>query len=311
MTYHASHTWTKQDEGRTVRELLKSRLQFSSRLIRTLKVGGGVFVNGEPVRMQYRGREGEVLQVRFPEERSDFEAEPIPLDIAYEDDDLIIINKQPGIVTHPTKNYQSGTLANALTYEMKQRGTFYKVRFVNRLDRDTSGLVIVAKNAHGQKHIADQMERDEITKRYIALVGGQPSSEEGCLDGPIARNPDHVARRMVSDEGRACLTKYEVLERIHVREGYALLGLTLLTGRTHQIRVHCAHEGWPIVGDDLYGGQAGCEAGCEGLQRQALHASELSFSHPMSGERICVNAPLPDDMKRCLESLRLQAVREA
>lgn len=308
MTYHQTYKLTKEDEDLYVRELLVRRFQFSSRLLRKLKVEGGVFLNGRPVRFRHKGRAGDVLQVRFPEESSYFEPEDIPLAVVYEDEDLLVVDKQPGLVIHPTKNYQSGTLANALAHRMRLDGANYKIRFVNRLDRDTSGLVMIAKNAHCQKHISDQMKRNEVKKYYTTIVHGQPERDSGTIDLPVAKDPEHAARRKVMPEGLPSLTHYRVLERFCVQDGalpgYALLELQLVTGRTHQIRVHLTHIGLPIVGDELYGSLYGYEAGEDRMNRQALHAGGLVLAQPTSGQTIRLCSGLPDDMNACLEALR-------
>lgn len=307
---HKTYILTSEDETLYIKELLQRRFHFSSRLIRKLKVEGGVFVNEKPARMRQKARAGDVLRVRFPEESSYFEPEDIPLDVVYEDGDLLVINKQPGLVVHPTKNYQSGTLANALAFLMRQKGDDYKIRFVNRLDRDTSGLILVAKNAHCQKHISDQMDRQEVLKCYKAIVHGIPEEQEGTIDLPIGKDPEHAARRAVLESGYSSVTRYRVLERFAAGPGqgsvpgYTLLGLTLETGRTHQIRVHLSHKGWPVVGDELYGSLFGYTPENDLMKRQALHAFELELTQPSTGERISLRAALPGDMEACLRGLK-------
>jgi 23S rRNA pseudouridine1911/1915/1917 synthase len=307
---HQIYTLVQEDEELYIKELLQRRFHFSSRLIRKLKVEGGVFVNDQPVRLRQKGRAGDVLQVRFPKESSYFEPEDISLAVVYEDDDLLVVNKQPGLVVHPTKNYQSGTLANALAFLMRQSGKNYKIRFVNRLDRDTSGLILIAKNAHCQKHISDQMDRKQVRKCYRAIVHGRPEQEEGIIDLPIDKDPDHAARRKVTDQGYSSLTRYRVLERFDSGQdqgrisGHTLLELTLETGRTHQIRVHLSHMGWPVVGDELYGSLYGYTPDNDLMKRQALHAYELELTQPSTGERIRIKAELPEDMMQCLREIR-------
>lgn len=312
--YDRTYKLGREDEQLYIRELLQRRLRFSSRLMRRLKVEGGVYLNGEPARFRQKGVSGDVLQVLFPEEASYFEPEKIPLTIAYEDEDLLVVDKQPGLVIHPTKNYQSGTLANALAYRMQQLGQSYKIRFVNRLDRDTSGLVIVAKNAHSQKHIADQMQSSQLRKYYIAIVHGQPPDCEGTIDLPIAKDPGHAARRKVMADGLPSVTNYRVLERFDATDGrvagYAVLRLELVTGRTHQIRVHLAHRGLPIAGDELYGSLFGYDQKCERIGRQALHACELTFLQPTSGEMLHIASDMPGDMEMCIRGLRSDSVAQ-
>ncbi len=299
---------TKDDESLYVKELLQRRFSFSSRLLRKLKVTGGPMLNGRPARLRDRGRAGDVLSVRMPGETSYFEPEPIPVAIAFEDDRLLVCDKQPGLVVHPTKNYQTGTLANALTYYMQGRGDVYKLRFVNRLDRDTSGLVIVAKDANAQDVLSRQMEEGSFVKRYVAIVHGILEGE-GTIDLPIDKDPDHVARRMVRADGYPSVTHYRSLETIPSKDsgpikGYSLVELGLETGRTHQIRVHLTHIGHPIVGDELYAQLYGYPDVPEWMPRQALHAAHIEFSHPGTGELVRCDAPVPADMLSCLEYLR-------
>lgn len=300
-----------EDEALYIKELLQRRFHFSSRLIRKLKIQGGVFVNGKPARLNERGRAGDVLGVVYPEETSYFEPEDIPVAVVYEDDDLLVVNKQPGLVVHPTKNYQSGTLANALTNHMKNNGQTYKIRFVNRLDRDTSGLIIIAKNSHCQDFLVHEMEDNAIVKQYLAIVHGIVREDEGTIDLPIDKDSDHVARRKVTQEGYPSVTHFKVLERFAPGPadgslpGYSLLQVKLDTGRTHQIRVHLTHSGHPILGDELYGQLYGYSTIPDWMPRQALHAAELEFRQPATGAWLKVKADLPRDMEHCLRKLRM------
>ncbi len=301
---------TEEDEGLYTREILQRRLGFSGRLIKKIKYEGELYLNNVTVKLREKGRAGDLLTAVCPEESSWFEPEDIPLDIVYEDGDLLIVNKQPGLVVHPTKNYQSGTLANALAFLLAQREESFKIRFVNRLDRDTSGLVIVAKNAHAQDFLSEEMEKDRVDKRYIAVVHGIVA-EDGTVDAPIDKDPSHAARRHVTLLGYPSVTHYEVLERFCTEpgttgsiDGYSLLRLKLDTGRTHQIRVHMSHIGHPLVGDELYGGLFGYDVPPAWMPRQALHAQSLELTQPVSGERIRAEAPVPADIARCLEHIR-------
>ena len=238
--------------------------------------------------------------------------------MVYEDDDLLVVNKQPFLVVHPTKNYQSGTLANALAFLLQERDESWKIRFINRLDRDTSGLVLVAKNGHAQDAVSAQMEQGTTEKKYLALVHGLFEETEGRIDAPIDKDPDHKARRMVREDGCPSVTLYKVLDSWNVPDlgpdfapwqgarridGYSLVELTLLTGRTHQIRVHLTHLGHPIAGDELYGQLFGYEAGTDVLNRQALHAYSLRLKQPLTGGPIHLQTPMPDDIKACIERI--------
>ena len=313
-----SYVWTKEDEGLYVKEVLQRRFAVSSRLMRKIKTSGQIALDGRAARLRDKGRTGQTLTVAFPEESSYFEPEDIPLDVVYEDSDLLVVNKQPFLVVHPTKNYQSGTLANALAYRLQEKGERWKIRFINRLDRDTSGLVLVAKNGHAQDAVSSQMEKGTTVKKYLALVHGLFEEEDGRIDLPIDKDPDHKARRMVREDGYPSTTLYKVLQSWDVPDlgpdfrpwtgekrigGYSLVELTLLTGRTHQIRVHMTHLGHPIAGDELYGQLYGYEAGTDVLDRQALHAYSLKLAQPMTGEPIELKTAMPADMADCIERI--------
>ena len=313
-----TYVWTKEDEGLYVKEVLQRRFAVSSRLMRKIKVSGQIALDGRAARLRDKGRTGQTLTVAFPEESSYFEPEDIPLDVVYEDSDLLVVNKQPFLVVHPTKNYQSGTLANALAYRLRENGERWKIRFINRLDRDTSGLVLVAKNGHAQDAVSSQMEKGTTVKKYLALVHGLFEEPEGRIDLPIDKDPDHKARRTVREDGYPSTTLYKVLQSWDVPdlgpdfkpwngekriEGYSLVELTLLTGRTHQIRVHMTHLGHPIAGDELYGQLYGYEAGTDVLDRQALHACSLKLAQPMTGEPIELKTAMPADMAECIERI--------
>lgn len=314
-----TYIWAEEDEGLYVKEVLQRRFSVSSRLMRKLKVSGRIALDGQPVRLRDKGEAGQILTAAFPEENSYFEPEDIPLDVVYEDSDLLVVNKQPFLVVHPTKNYQNGTLANALAFRLQQRGERWKIRFINRLDRDTSGLVLVAKNGHAQDAVSSQMEQGTTVKKYLALVHGSFAEPEGRIDLPIDKDPDHKARRMVREDGFPSTTLYKVLQRWDVPDlgpdglpwtgakridGYSLIELTLLTGRTHQIRVHLTHMGRPIVGDELYGQLYGYEAGTDLMERQALHAFFLRLRQPMTGETIELKTAMPSDMAEGIERIK-------
>ena len=328
---------TTEDESRYLKELLRMRLDFSGRLVKKIKYDGQLLLNGRPAKLHEKGRAGDVLAVSYPEEESYFEPENIPVEIIYEDDDLLVVNKPAGLIVHPTKNFQDGTLANALAWHIRERGDRYKLRFVNRLDMNTSGLVIVAKNSHCQDFLTHQMEKNAIVKNYLAIVHGiaGETGAKGTVDAPIDKDPNHVARRIVTPAGYPSVTHYEVLQvygssdadlqgfgpSAHKEQagslqgryaefapiqGYSLLKLKLDTGRTHQIRVHMTHIGHPLLGDELYGELYGYGGLPEDMPRQALHASHLEFTHPVSGEHLSLDAPLPQDMQNWLDRISIQ-----
>ncbi|MDO4176623.1 MAG: RluA family pseudouridine synthase [Bacillota bacterium] len=292
------HEVTSEDEGLEVREIMKKHFDFSSRLRNRIKREKLTLKNGQTTEGWHKVSEGDEISITLPDERSHFPAQPIPLDIIYEDDDLMIINKQPGLVVHPTKGHPVGTVANALTHYMEQTGKIWKIRFVNRLDMDTSGLLLVAKNSYCQNHITNQMRKNQIEKKYVAIVCGNIIGNSGKVAVPIGRpDPDDV-RRGVMKDGAPSVTHYTVLEQL---KDHSLVELVLETGRTHQIRVHMSYIGHPVLGDHLYGGE-----NVNLIERQALHAKSLSFIHPMTKEKVTFEAPLPDDMIAAISRLSQQ-----
>ena len=287
----------KQDDaGRTVKELLRRNFSFSSRMMTRFKQNHCILLNGKPVKINTPVNLGDVINIDFPDEKSDFLPENVPIIPVFEDDDLLIINKPAGYVVHPTKGHPAHTIANGLTRYMSDTNQLFKIRFINRLDMDTSGLLIIAKNAHCQEEIIKQMQRNKLIKKYLAVVRGIPENSEGMIDAPIGHPEPEKVSRGVTASGSPSVTRYKVLEKYE--KGYSLLELTLETGRTHQIRVHMSHIGHPVVGDHIYGGENVLL-----IERQALHAHFISFLHPITEKHIEVSAELPDDMRRLLNKL--------
>lgn len=225
---------------------------------------------------------------------------PLPLDIVYEDEDLLVINKAPGMVVHPAPGHYEDTLVNALLAyypDLQTAETEQRPGIVHRLDRDTSGLLIVAKNARAQAALVEQMQRHEIKKRYLALVEGVIALDQGSIDAPIGRDPRHRQQMAITASGsREARTHFRVLERF---ARHTLLLLELETGRTHQIRVHLKAIGHPVVGDPTYG--SGNVIRGSQLRRQFLHASQLQFAHPIIGAPLQFEAPLPADLQAVLD----------
>lgn len=296
------YTVTSQDLGLELKDIVREHFEFSSRLRNKIKKQKLITLNGEKRESWIKPGEGDVIEVLLPEEKSGFTPEPIPLFPVFEDDDLLIINKQPGLIVHPTRGHPTGTVANGLMNYMEKTGQSFKIRFVNRLDMDTSGLLVVAKNSYCQNDYTRQMRENSVEKRYTAILKGIIEEPSGTVDLPIGRpDPENVARG-VMEGGTPSVTHYRVLERFEKSPfsgGYTLAELLLETGRTHQIRVHMSHIGHPVAGDWLYGGLSPLL-----IDRQALHAAALSFTHPITGERLRLKAPLPEDMKEALEKLR-------
>ena len=288
------------EDGMTARGVLVRAKGVSQRLIRTIKHGeghgaGALFINGLPARFKDRVRAGDEISLVFPSDQSHFEPQDIALSVLYEDDDLLAVNKQPGIVVHPTRGHREGTLANAVTYYMQARGEKYAPRFVSRLDMNTSGVLLVGKNSHVQDSLAKQSKAGATKKMYTVVLEGcfegrLPAA--GLIDLPIGLPDLEDPRRAVmpvEDGGYPSQSAYEVFWE-DKGLGITFAGVRLLTGRTHQIRVHFAHFGFPVLGDELYGGPSTL------IARQALHASGFCFEHPRDGRPMKIEAPLPEDM---------------
>jgi 23S rRNA pseudouridine1911/1915/1917 synthase len=289
-------TWkiTEKDEGKLVREFLKEQ-NISRTALTDIKFhGGGIYVNGKFVTVRHVLRAGEVLEVHFPPERRsvDMVPQPLPLSIVYEDDYLLVVNKPPFMSTIPSREHPTGTLANALLYYYDQQQLPTTIHVVTRLDRDTSGLLLVAKHRHVHHLLSELQKQGQIKRRYEAVCHGQLSQDKGTIDAPIGRKSDSIIEREVREDGQRAVTHFQVIKRM---QHYTHVSLQLETGRTHQIRVHMSHIGHPLVGDELYGGSR------EKLSRQALHSKELSFFHPFVQKEYCFRSDLPDDMKRLIE----------
>lgn len=268
---------------------------------------GAAMLSGSPVRKNYRVREGDVFEVTLPEAvPCEAQAEDIPLDVVYEDDDVIVVNKPQGMVVHPAPGHTNGTLVSALLFHCKDSlsdiNGVIRPGIVHRIDKDTSGLVAVAKNNAAHLALAAQLEDHSLSRVYYAVVQGH-LRENGFVDAPIARHKTDRKKMAVAREGgKRAITHYEIVEEFN---GFTLAEMRLETGRTHQIRVHMAHIGHPILGDPVYGRPTQFERRHPGLIKgQCLHAGQLSFVHPSSGERVTVSCRLPENFERVLELLR-------
>lgn len=261
--------------------ILKEDMKISSGLMNRLKWKDQLFVNGKPERTDYPVKPGDVITVPLEEPDPEYPAEEGPLTILYEDDHLLAVDKPARMLIHPSHSKFDGTLANFVVGYYQKTGQKCAFHPVTRLDRDTFGIVLLAKNAHA--HALMQMA--DLKKTYHALVLGKWAEEQGVIDAPIARKPLPSLLREVSPEGKKCITEFEVLERF---DGYTKLQLRPITGRTHQLRVHCAHLGHPILGDPQYGN----EASAFGLQSQMLCAKKLEFTHPITGEDLVLESNL-------------------
>jgi len=288
----------------TIFKFLKYNSGVSTRLLNKFRATGTFTINGNPAEIISSIQPNDVITVILEESLGNIIPENITIDIIYEDDYILAVNKPPNMVVHPTTSHYSRTLANAIAFHYLSQKIETPIRPVIRLDRDTSGLVIFAKNAFIQEEIVRQMKAGIVEKTYLAVVEGVPPHETGRIDVPIARLPGSIITRQVSDVGDSAVTNYKVLEvsereqslcSSNVPVSYSLLEIRPETGRTHQIRVHLQHIGHPIVGDTLYGSKS------ELIGRQALHALSYCFVHPMQKQELTLTAQLPLDIINIIE----------
>jgi 23S rRNA pseudouridine1911/1915/1917 synthase len=272
-----------------------------SRIQRLIK-DGYITVNGRPAKEGLKLRDGDRVQASIPtSDSSQPEPEDIPLHIVYEDSDLLVVDKPAGITVHPAPGHSRHTLVNAVLAHCPDIAIEGSTRpgIVHRLDKNTSGLMVVAKHEAARQHLMDQFKSRIVLKRYIALVEGHLSPEEGMIEAPIGREPRSRRRMSIVEDGREARTAYRVLKYVN---GCTLLELTLQTGRTHQIRVHLSAIGYPVVGDDVYGRKSPASAL---LSRQFLHACHIGFKLPSSGRWVEFHSDLPQDLEQALERISL------
>ncbi len=267
----------------------------SGRLFRRLYKNRQVFTNGIFIRKSLKLKAGDIISLYMEDEIESIRPEPISINIVYEDFDLLILNKEPNIVVHPTKSHQTNTLSNGIANYFIKNEIIKKIRFVNRLDMDTTGILIVAKNSFAHQQMAIQFEANTVIKRYLAVVEGVVKLDEGIIDSPIGREEDMSIRKMITPDGQEALTKYRVKERY---KAATLLEVQIFTGRSHQIRVHLEHIGHPIIGDSLYNKESPY------IKRQALHSYYLKAIHPRTKKEIEFFAPLPTDIENLINLLK-------
>ena len=308
--------------GKRIDAYLASRFpDYSRSVVQKVIDVGAVLVNGQTIKASYKVRLDDRIRIWLPELADDAPVpEDIPIAVVYEDAALTVVNKSAGMVVHPAKGHWTGTLVNALQFHydtLSTAGGVERPGIVHRLDRDTTGLLLVAKSDYAHRQLALQFEQRTIHKEYLALVAGVPERDSDYIERTIGFHPtnrEKMAIRLPEDGGKAAVTFYEVIERFR---GYAFVRCQPATGRTHQIRVHLAHIGHPVIADKAYSGRdrltlgdligpGASEADSETvlIDRQALHAHSLRLVHPLTGQPLQLTAPLPADMARTLEALR-------
>jgi 23S rRNA pseudouridine1911/1915/1917 synthase len=304
---------TAEDAGARLDAFLAARIEGVSRsTLKRVIDDGEVLVEGRAAKPSHKLKPGERVEVELPAPPpSEVAPEALPLDILHEDEEVVVVNKPSGLVVHPAAGVHSGTLANALAFHFEQlagRGHSLRPGIVHRLDRDTSGVMVVAKTARAHESLSEQFRARTVFKSYVALVHGVTREERGRVEEPVGRDPHNRTRMAVVRGGRAALSLWRVRRRY---QRFTLLDVQIKTGRTHQIRVHLAWIKYPVVGDESYGGgrdktlaDPALRARVAALGRQFLHAERLGFHHPATGEWLGFTAPLPPELSEFLDALQ-------
>ncbi|WP_265457576.1 RluA family pseudouridine synthase [Enterococcus sp. HY326] len=290
----------QQEKGRLDKVLAERLPEYTRSQIQGWLKEDLVAISDQPVKANYKVKAADRVVITLPEpEELDLIPENLPLDIVYQDEDVVVVNKPQGMVVHPSAGHSQGTLVNGLLYHVKDLSTINDVvrpGIVHRIDKDTSGLLMVAKNDHAHEALAKQLKDKSSLRKYVALVHGEIPHEKGRIEAPIGRSKVNRKMQAVVDDGKPAVTHFTVLERF---KDFTFIELQLETGRTHQIRVHMQYIGYPVAGDPLYGPKKTLKG-----QGQFLHAKLLGFTHPTTGQEMVFEAPLPEIFEKTLEMLR-------
>lgn len=287
----------KENKYQSINQILKQKFKISARLQHKLITSKQIFLNGNQADSRIAPQINDAITVNldFNEESENIIPTPIPLNIIYEDEALLILDKPAGIAVHPSISHYTDSLANGVKYYFDTIGLKRKIRPVNRLDLNTSGLIVFAKNEYVQECLIQQMQTNEFKKEYLAIVHGIFENVQGTINLPIARKENSIIERCISENGQEAITHYEVLK---TSNDLSLIHCILQTGRTHQIRAHMSAIGHPLVGDTLYGPNFS-----DSITRQALHSYKISFIHPISHQIVSFTSELPDDIKSSIEAI--------
>lgn len=298
MKSYTTYKVAKEHAGLALENYLKEILQYSGRKIQKLTRQKGILLNGKAVFLQKKIKSEDTLRVLNPEDTAyGVQPEKGPVEILYEDEYVLVLNKPAYQLVHPTGQTASGTLANYLAYELQQRSILTTVRPVHRLDRETSGCILFAKDSRSQFILEQQLKERSLKRLYWALVKGSAQPPSGTINAPIGPHPSQGNRRSISEKGEQAITHFQTIRSF---PAVSLLELTLDTGRTHQIRLHLAHIGHPIIGDGMYGIRSSA------IRRQALHAASITFRHIKDKHEITVEAPLPTDFANAVNHFSLE-----
>lgn len=288
-------TYVNSSKYSNVKEVLKAEFSMSDRLLLKLKKLDKIYLNGNVTSVNHPVLENNLIEcyLDYEEDNSNIVPTEMPLNIIYEDEAYIVVNKPAGIPVHPSMDHYTDSLSNGIAFYFNQIGLKKKIRPVNRLDKDTSGIVIFAKNEYIQECLVRQMKSKEFIKRYIAVVNGNLDNLEGTINVPIARKEGSIIERCVSETGDIAITHYKVLKR---KTDFDIVECILETGRTHQLRVHFAYLGHSLLSDTLYGTSSSL------INRQALHAYGVEFTHPLSKKKVKYIATVPEDLNKLMEN---------